>query len=398
MKNKIYFFLMTFLLLLAGYLGLVYLYLQNNNLATNKDLSVINDNKVEEEKKEEESIVVPPEDSYEEVVITAAGDIMTHIPLIRSNYNQEVGGYDFTSPFRYIKVLNENADLKIANLETVTRGDREISGFPNFNAPYEIIYGARYGGFNVLSTANNHCYDQGKQGLLDTISRIEEAGLDYIGTNKGPIEKRYRMYNVKGIKIGLLCYSYGLNGHIAEDDYSANIIDLEKIKEDINNLKAENADKIVMFIHWGVEYNTGIYDELRNLGYQILDLGVDYILGSHPHVVMPVEKVGDDKFIVYSMGNLLSNQRKEFTKNANTEDGLFVRFKLVKNISKNETNFENLELIPFWINRYYNNKWNYEILPVDMALNEELEGLVLDDRIREELTNSKSRVESILNK
>ncbi|MDO5028816.1 MAG: CapA family protein [Bacillota bacterium] len=395
MLNKVYGILLLALILLASYLGFSYLTYEekHNDLVYAEEVS---DSESKEDEKAVEE-VEPVEETFKEITITGAGDIMTHLPIIKAHF-QEGLGYDFSNPFKYVRALNEGADLRLANLETVVRDDAPVQGFPTFNAPYPIIYGARYGGFNVLSTANNHSYDQGKQGVLDTISHIKNAGLDNVGTNASAEEDRTRLYDFDGIKIGLMSYSYGLNGFTAEEDYLVNIINLDSMAADVNHLKAQGADKIILFVHWGVEYRTDLYEDLQNLGHDILDLGVDYILGSHPHVVMPVETFDNGKFIVYSMGNFLSNQRKEILHNQHTEQGLFVRFKLEKDLKTNIVSLKELELIPTWVNKYFTDRWYYEIIPINEALNGQVQGLEVDENLQMKLLDAKSKIDSILYK
>lgn len=425
MTKKIRIIIISLLVFLSVAFSLSYLNANNTNLITIENSESISnedsnetvsdedlnkEDNINEEELTSENEEINPEsevvDEIEEVeklpktskiTISAAGDIISHIPFTKAHNNREIGGYDFTNPFKYIRQINQNTDLSIANLENPIRNDREPSGYPNFNAPYEVIYGARYGGFNVLATANNHSYDQVTQGVLDTIDRIKDAEIDYVGTNYTSEDNRYRLYDINNIKVGLICYTYGLNGYTAEEDYLVNVLNFDKISEDINSLRELGAEKIIFFVHWGTEYNTYITDDLRKYAHDVLDLGVDYILGAHPHVVMPIE-VLDEKFIVYSMGNFVSNQRSEFLNNENVEDGLFVTFDIVKDLETNTINFENLNLEPTWVDRFYDDKWYYEIIPVNKALNNELEDFVLDERRTQELTNSKARVESILNR
>lgn len=112
---------------------------------------------------------------------------------------------------------------------------------------------------------------------------------------------------------------------------------------------------------------------------------------------MPVETFDNGKFIVYSMGNFLSNQRKEFLPSQNTEEGLFVRFKVEKNLQTGEALLKDFELIPTWVNRYFTDKWYYEIIPIDQALNGQIQGLEVDEDLERKLLDAKTKVENILN-
>lgn len=331
---------------------------------------------------------------YERVKIAAAGDVMTHLPTTY-NYKLEDGGYDFTKAFSYIKYIFDDADLSMLNLETVIDYDKKPMGFPRFNAPREIVDGIKYAGIDLIGTANNHSLDQGTKGVLDTINSINDLGLSYIGTNLEESSDRFRIFKINDINVGVIAYTYGLNGLTPDADFRVNVIDKEKIKEDIEGLKAFGADKIIMFIHWGSEYTKGPNEYLENLGHEILDLGVDYILGSHPHVVHKVEKVGDDKFIVYSMGNFISNMRGQyFEGDKRVEDGLIVTFELVKDTDTGKVKYENLELIPTYNPKESDER--HKILPVYQALDGQIPEIKLTDELRKNLDESRIRTEKTL--
>lgn len=338
-----------------------------------------------------EEIIKNPK--IETVTISVAGDLMLHMPVVNSVRDLETGEYNFDEIFPYIKNINEESDFSIVNLETIIREDREFSGYPLFNSPKEIIPSIKNAGFDIVGLANNHTYDQGKEGVLNTINLIENEKLQYVGSNKDKDVSRTRVFEKGNIKLGLMAYTYGLNGHIPEDKELINVIDTGKIKEDIKELKNEDVDKIILFVHWGVEYNSKVYEELRNFGHELLDLGIDYILGSHPHVIMPVEKVGDEKFIVYSMGNFISNQRQDYLNIKGVEDGLMIRFTLKK--IDEDTTLDKLEIIPTWVNRYRDNKWNYKILPIEKTLNGDF--FPVDEQLENKLRQSLNRTEEILN-
>ncbi len=168
---------------------------------------------IEEVKEEvkEEIIEVVIEDEIEEISILAVGDIMFHIPQVKAAYIGD-GKYDFTQTYKYVKKHIDGADVALANFETVTAGNHiPYSGFPRFNSPKETLHALKDVGFDIISTANNHSLDQGKKGILSTLDNIEELGLKSIGTNRTN-EENILIQEVKGIKIGYLSYTYGLNG------------------------------------------------------------------------------------------------------------------------------------------------------------------------------------------
>lgn len=329
---------------------------------------------------ETENEEIIEENPIENINILACGDIMFHMPQINSAHRGN-GVYDFDSVFEYVKPYIEKADISLTNFETVTAGDNlGFSGFPQFNSPKATLQAIKNAGFDIVSTANNHSLDQGKNGIISTLDKIEEVGLKYIGSSKtqdktGLIEER------NGIELGFLSYTYGLNGldyllTREELSYMINLIDEDKIKEDIEDIK-DKVDLVVVFIHWGNEYQNEASEFQVSLGHKMVEWGANIIFGSHPHVVQKSEIVeygGKDNFIIYSMGNFLSNQRLETMGNSYTEDGIMVKINIEKNMDTGETNIKEISYIPTWVNKYMkDNKYVYEILPLEDVINGELE-------------------------
>lgn len=339
----------------------------------------------------------------ENVSILAAGDAMFHMPQIRAAYRE--GTYDFTNNFRYVANYAKNSDLALVNFETVA-GGRELgySGYPKFNAPVESLSAIKNAGFDIVSTANNHILDRGRSGLINTVNNVELAGLKNIGTSL-PGQEKYLLEDVRGVRIGFLSYAYGCNGlenTLSQEDRKSilNIIDEEKIKVDIEDLKTR-ADFIVVYIHWGEEYSLSPNSSQEDLANKIFTWGGDIIFGSHPHVIQRSEKksvAGVDKFVVYSLGNFISNQRYETLKNYNTEDGLMVRLNLSKNFETGERSIEEIEYIPTWVYKYsLNGRNNYEILPIDDILIKRYEVFnlkAIEGRLRSSNNRTMNRLEN----
>lgn len=350
------------------------------------NLSLQNSNKAEESELKEEYINntedIPEEPEFSSINLLAAGDIMFHSPQIRAAYDNVNETYDFSPVFKYVKKHIKEADIALANFETVTAGEQiKYSGFPRFNTPKESLLAIEEAGFDILATANNHSLDQGKKGLINTIESIEEYGMKNIGTYREPNED-ISIEDINGIKLGFLSYTYGLNGMnstlTAEElSYMVNKIDEEKIKEDLNRVEELGVDLIVVFIHWGHEYHREPSSYQIELGQKMVEWGADIILGSHPHVIQKsqiINEDGKDKFIIYSMGNFLSNQRYETLQNSYTEDGVMVKLNIEKNLQTEETLIKNIEYIPTWVHRYReNDKLFYEILPVKDVIEKEQE-------------------------
>lgn len=349
--------------------------IQANKNGTNP-LEEIEPTNMEEENSKEEIV----ENKVVTGTILAAGDIMFHIPQVKSAYDSNSETYDFRDVFKYVKKYIDSSDLSLANFETVTAGgDVKYSGFPNFNSPKETLEAIKYSGFDILSTANNHCLDQKKNGLINTIDSIEEQGMKNIGTYK-ETNPPIMIEEINQIKIALLSYTYGFNGMEytltdEEQKYMVNKIDEDKIKEDIGKAKDLGVDTVVVFIHWGNEYQREPSEEQLELGRKMVEWGANIVFGSHPHVIQKTEIInhdGKDNFIIYSMGNFLSNQCEKNVDNKYTEDGVMVKVQLEKDLSKGETIIKDISYIPTWVRRYKdNNKLKYEIIPIEDFLKDE---------------------------
>lgn len=365
---------------------------QTNIVAEQQELII---DIVEDEPEEIEQIIEEPKISN--INLLAVGDIMFHSPQYKAAYDKERQTYDFTPTFRYIKKYVEEADLALANFETVTVGEEAgFSGFPRFNTPKESLLALKDAGFDILSTANNHCLDRGKKGILSTIDNINEYGMKNIGTYKETGDN-ILIQDVEDIKIGFLSYTYALNGldSLLTDEeltYMVNLIEEEKIKSDIEKTKNLDVDLIVVFIHWGNEYHREPSDAQIDLGEKMVEWGANIVLGSHPHVIQKsqiINKDGRDNFIIYSMGNFLSNQRKETMGNSYTEDGLMLNLEIEKNFTSDETIIKSIQYIPTWVYKYrQDNKLYFEILPIEDALKDEV-NMILSDVIRSRIVKSK---------
>ncbi|MDQ2086116.1 CapA family protein [Herbivorax sp. ANBcel31] len=335
------------------------------------------------------------------ITITAVGDIMCHNSNLESAFNPETGKYDFTKAFEHVKEYIEHGDLAIANLETVTAGEEEkYTSFPYFNTPDSILEALKYAGFDVLVTANNHALDRKKDGVLRTIEKINENGMIHVGTLAKPEDERFITVDVKGFKVSIIAYSYSCNGNspfLSEEErkYMLNLIDEEKIKEDIKSAKEIDSDVIIAYMHWGNEYHRTPNVHQEELASKIFDWGADIILGTHPHVIQKSEVLeveGKDRYIIYSMGNFISNFRREDQaerpNKIYTEDGVIVRITLEKRNENGEeqTIIKSVKHIPTWVDKFYENGRSvHKILPV---LKENMEKNFINDNNREKASDS----------
>jgi poly-gamma-glutamate capsule biosynthesis protein CapA/YwtB (metallophosphatase superfamily) len=248
------------------------------------------------------------------------GDIMGHDEQIWSAENRETHTYNYDDVFRYIKPVISEADIAIANFE-VTLAGTPYSGYPKFSSPSDMAVACRNSGIDYLVTANNHSADQGNMGILSTINRLDSIGIPHTGTY---INSTMRdslsplMINRNGTSIALLNYTYGTNGIKVPAPVIVNMLEKELITNDIQKAKNKNADVIILFLHWGTEYDTTPLKAQTDLAEYFFSAGVDLIIGSHPHVIQkmiwskksPGKK---DRIVVYSLGNFVTNQRKPKT-------------------------------------------------------------------------------------
>ena len=293
--------------------------------------------------------------------IMAHGDLLYH-DIVYMSAKKEDGTYDFYENYEYVKPWFKKADLVIGDFEGTISPDHYLAGYPLFNAPPQVMDAIKDAGYHVLDLAHNHILDSQLSGLISTVDTIENAGITPIGvyTHKSRDKSPIVIKEVNGIKIALLAYSYGFNGieeSISKEDYNHYLSDLDEVKMKAEIERAEKeADITIVMPQMGVEYQLDPTEEQKVLYHKMIDWGADIIFGGHPHVVEPsetVEKDGDKKLIIYSMGNFLSNQRIETMQDvANakwTERGLLMDVSIQKKAGK--TIIVTAQAHPTWVSR-----------------------------------------------
>lgn len=241
------------------------------------------------------------------------GDLMQHQAQIDAARRPD-GSYDYSHCFSLVKERIEDADIAIGNFE-VTLGGRPYRGYPQFSAPDEYLYALKEAGFDILSTANNHSLDRHRRGLERTLHLIDSAGLAAVGTYRDEEDraKRYPLIVEKnGLRIALLCATYGTNGISTTPPNIVNSLDREELEADIHTARTMRPDAIIAIVHWGNEYQRQPNAGQQDLARWLVSQGVDHVIGSHPHVVQPIELAPHNQYptqhaIVYSLGNYVSN-------------------------------------------------------------------------------------------
>lgn len=249
----------------------------------------------------------------QQVRLLFVGDLMQHQAQIDAALRTD-GSYDYTHCFSLVKGRIGSADLAIGNLE-VTLGGEPYRGYPQFSAPDEYLYTIKDIGFDILATANNHSLDRRRRGLERTLSLIDSAGLHAVGTYRdmSDREKRYPLIVEKnGLRIAFLCGTYGTNGILATPPHIVNSLNRDEWAVDIHSARTMKADVIIALVHWGNEYQQHPNAEQREFSQWLISQGVDHIIGSHPHVVQPIELIPNLDYptqhaVVYSLGNFVSN-------------------------------------------------------------------------------------------
>ena len=247
------------------------------------------------------------------------GDIMGHDEQIWSAENRETRTYSYDTVFSYVRPLISEAGIAIANFE-VTLAGQPYKGYPQFSSPAALAVACRNAGIDYLVTANNHAADRGKTGITGTINRLDSLGIPHTGTFLSQESKEALqplMIRKDGLSLALLNYTYGTNGNAVPEPVIVNILDKESVTRDIEKAKSLNPDMLILFLHWGTEYDTVQTPEQSELAAYFFSKGVDLIIGSHPHVLQKMIWYRDgsamNKAVVYSLGNFISNQRKPKT-------------------------------------------------------------------------------------
>jgi hypothetical protein len=270
------------------------------------------------------------------------GDIMGHDTQIASALATGEPGYDYKPCFKLIRPYLQEADLVIGNLE-VTFAGTPYKGYPAFSSPDELAGALKWAGFDILVNANNHALDRGADGVVRTIAVLDREGIVQTGTFADPenLASHYPLIVEKrGIRIALLNYTYGTNGIGDRPPVVVNRIDTAQIRDDLRKAKTAQPDFILVTMHWGNEYQVTESRQQEEVAAFLFDNGADAVIGSHPHVVQPIRGEGKGNLVAYSMGNLVSNQRKK------GRDGGIV-FEMV--LSKEPREIISYGYLPVWV-------------------------------------------------
>ena len=305
--------------------------------------------------------------------IVFAGDVMGHDSQINAAYVDSSDTYDYKDCFSYLKPFLSDADIAVANLE-VTLAGPPYKGYPRFSSPDALLDGLMNAGFNVLVNANNHALDRGSEGLERTQEVTGRKGMILTGSfiSSGHREQTYPLILEKNdIMLAILNYTYGTNGLQADTPYIINYIDTFMIQRDIEKVKLVEPDFVIATVHWGKEYQRQEDTLQRELAGFLFRQGVDVIIGSHPHVVQPIQYTQSDTgfhhLVVYSLGNFVSNQRDRYR-----DGGIIFGLELEKT---DRTRTAGFDYLPVWVHKpALGDKRKFQLIPANLS-EDEIEGI-----------------------
>lgn len=323
--------------------------------------------------------------------VGVSGDVLIHSPVYNAAYQN--GVYDFNSMFSYIGDYYESFDFMIANLEVTLAGaSRGYSSYPQFNCPETIVDALQNAGVDMVLNANNHTYDTGHSGFVRTQEVLKEKGMAYLGTRPNENVPLYTVRDINGIQVGMVCYTYEtgntsdgrktLNG-IPVSHEDTNLIGsfhpshldefYAEVDQVLEDMCADGAEATMLFIHWGNEYETHHTTDQAIIAQNLCELGVDVIVGGHPHVIQPfdtlVSSTGHETYCIYSVGNALSNQRRSNISSApkgHTEDSMIFNVTFEK-WNDGSVKIQEVDILPIWVSKEWGDDRNeYYLIPLDI--------------------------------
>ena len=369
----------------------------------------------------------PPVVKQTTATIGNTGDMMFHKRVIKCGYNAATNTFNYDHIYQYWKKYIQALDYATANLEltliqTEDEGDfKGYSGYPQFNSPDAVAEALKEAGFDLLLTANNHSYDRFNKGLIRTQQVLDNLGFDRIGTRLTADAPNYLVKEVNGITFGMINYTYttsmdangtlSLNGiSVGKDSplvngFSYSRLDsfYTKLEGEIAAMRAEGAEAIILYIHWGDEYQIKENSTQNKMAQALCNLGIDVIVGDHPHVPQPVELLTNQAdstkktLCLYSTGNAVSNISRADKRPKNTEDGMMFSVTFAK-YSDGTVVLEGADIMPTWVDRINESDWSdqFIVLPLDDSVEDWKSAMNLSDETLQECKDSYQRTMDIV--
>lgn len=316
---------------------------------------------------EEEELPVKveePKEIIEKASLFMVGDSLIH-SAVYGDADLGNGTYDFSPMISEFSSIVSNYDLAFYNQETILGGTSlGLSSYPTFNSPYEVGDAFTNIGFNLVSLANNHTLDRGKQAIINSKNYWNPKENVYTAGSYSSLEERnqIKVKEINGIRYAFFAYTESTNGIPIPngEDYLVNMYSNEKAYQDIISVR-DQVDIVIVSMHWGDEYSFEVSSRQREIASYLSSLGVQLIIGHHPHVVEPIEYI-NDTLVIYSLGNFLSAQR-----GIDKLTGLMVSLDIVKTTVNGISNvtFENIKAgLTYTYSEYVNGyRTNFKVYP-----------------------------------
>ena len=310
-------------------------------------------------------------------VIAAVGDVLIHKSIYFDAKTED--GYNFIPMFKAVKPFFQGVDLAIANQETMIGGEKlGLSDYPRFNSPFAIADALKDLGINAVSIANNHTLDRGEQAIINATAYWTKLGIPYAGAYRSAEDQQtLRIIEKNHIRFALLSYTYGTNGIPVPSgkDFLVNLLQPDNMKNAVLEAK-KRADLVIVYLHFGQEYQTEPSQQQIDTVHQLADAGADIIFSSHPHFLQPAEWItqadGRKTFVIYSLGNFISAQDATGQNGILKEVGGILKITAIKKVNAqgSEVSLESPSFIPTFT---YKNHWrHFKVLPLSQVADSDL--------------------------
>ena len=342
----------------------------------------------------------PEAEKKNEAVIMMAGDLMALAPHMKACRTDE-GVYDFRPCYEYVKPLLAQSDLNIGNLEAMIASEysygieeSKVDDRPNANTCATLLDALMYAGFDALPMSNNHNADCGPLGVKSTVDTLDRYKFPHTGVFKSGSDKRYIIFDVNGIKVGITSYTTpsqpGFNHRDANWDKNdvdtlLNYYSKEKAEADLKEMEKDGAEFCIVYIHWGIKNFFEPTDDQTEKAQELADMGYDYIAGAHSHTIQKYDEItsADGRKVpcIYSLGDFNSHLNQI----EGNRDTLIMRLKLIKNKGGKIEIAEN-NYIPVYIYTKYKGK-PYVSIPLNPDVNGNLTDLYNQKEFAERIAN-----------
>lgn len=285
------------------------------------------------------------------ITVVLAGNVLMHRSVVASGLKRKSGAYDFTSLFAPVAPYLRSADYTIAHLETPLAGaERGYGGYPRFNAPAALAANLRASGVKMVALANNHMLDMGRSGVARTLQTLDAAGVAHLGTVSKTSEQQPCIITVHGIKLAVLNATASTGSTPpAGNENDVNVLDTARLLSEAEAARRHGAELVIALLHNGQEYQRGISDAQRQLAGKLIAGGVDVLIGTHPHVVQPIERLTVQRhgapftgLVAYALGNFVSSQRRRYC-----DSGIILYLLIEKSAAG--TRVRNVVYLPVWV-------------------------------------------------